>query len=89
MRQVGKEWGARRCGARCGHMMAEPSIWTFTAAILTRFDGDPTQIVTFAVKATSAHYARFAPLIFKYAAEQGPLRDRTCEPGSRRRYKYY
>jgi glucosamine kinase len=44
-----------------------------TAAILTRFNADPTQIVTFAAKASSADYARFAPLIFKYAAEQDPL----------------
>jgi glucosamine kinase len=40
---------------------------------LTRFDADPTQIVTFAAKASSADYARFAPLIFKYAVEQDPL----------------
>jgi glucosamine kinase len=44
-----------------------------TAAILTRFDTDPTKIVTFAAEASSADFARFAPLIFKYAAEQDPL----------------
>jgi glucosamine kinase len=69
-------------GQRMGREALRRSLWAYdgraersglTAAILTRFDSDPTQIVTFAAKASSADYARFAPLIFKYAAEQDPL----------------
>jgi len=69
-------------GQRMGREALRRTLWAYdgraersglTAAILTRFDGDPTQIVTFAAKASSADYARFAPLIFKYAAEQDPL----------------
>ena len=69
-------------GQRMGREALRRTLWAYdgraersglAAAILTRFDGDPTQIVTFAAKASSADYARFAPLIFKYAAEQDPL----------------
>jgi glucosamine kinase len=69
-------------GQRMGREALRRTLWAYdgraersglTAAILTRFNGDPTQIVTFAAKASSADYARFAPLIFKYAAEQDPL----------------
>lgn len=69
-------------GQRMGREALRRTLWAYdgraersglTAAILTRFDGDPTQIVAFAAKASSADYARFAPLIFKYAAEQDPL----------------
>jgi glucosamine kinase len=44
-----------------------------TAAILTRFNWDPAQIISFAAKATSADYARFAPLIFEHATAEDPL----------------
>jgi glucosamine kinase len=69
-------------GQRMGREALRRTLWAYdgraetsrlTAAILTRFNADPTQIVTFAAKAKSADYARFAPLIFKYAAEQDPL----------------
>jgi len=69
-------------GQRMGREALRRTLWAYdgraercglTAAILTRFDADPTKIVTFAAKASSADYARFAPLIFKYAAEQDPL----------------
>ena len=63
-------------GQRMGREALRRTLWAYdgraersglTAAILTRFDGDPTQIVTFAAKASSADYARFAPLIFQPA----------------------
>ena len=69
-------------GQRMGREALRRTLWAYdgraersglTAAILTRFDADPTRIVTFAAKASSADYARFAPLIFKYAVEQDPL----------------
>ena len=69
-------------GQRMGREALRRTLWAYdgraersglTAAILTRFNADPTQIVTFAAKASSADYARFAPLIFKYAAEQDLL----------------
>ena len=69
-------------GQRMGREALRRTLWAYdgraessglTAAILTRFNADPTQIVTFASKASSADYGRFAPLIFKYAAEQDPL----------------
>jgi glucosamine kinase len=44
-----------------------------TDAILTRFNRDPARIVSFAGGASSADYARFAPLIFKYASAQDQL----------------
>ena len=69
-------------GQRMGREALRRTLWAYdgraersglTGAILTRFNADPSQIVTFAAKASSADYARFAPLIFKYAAEQDPL----------------
>jgi glucosamine kinase len=40
---------------------------------MTRFNGDPAKIVSFTATASSADYARFAPLIFKYASAEDPL----------------
>ena len=69
-------------GQRMGREALRRTLWAYdgraekcglTAAILTRFNWDPAQIVTFAAGASSADYARFAPLIFKYALADDPL----------------
>jgi glucosamine kinase len=69
-------------GQRMGREALRRTLWTYdgrakasglTAAILTRFNGDPAKIVSFAAAASSADYARFAPLIFKYASAEDPL----------------
>lgn len=69
-------------GQRMGREALRRTLWAYdgrakksalTAAILTRFNWDPAEIVSFAAKASSADYARFAPLIFRYAAAEDPL----------------
>jgi glucosamine kinase len=69
-------------GQRMGREALRRTLWAFdgraetcglTAAILTRFNRDPAQIVAFATRASSADYARFAPLIFEYASAEDPL----------------
>jgi glucosamine kinase len=69
-------------GQRMGREALRRTLWAYdgraeqsglTAAIMTRFDGDPAKIVSFAATASSADYARFAPLIFKYASAEDPL----------------
>lgn len=69
-------------GQRMGREALRRTLWAYdgraersglTDAFLTRFNWDPTRIVSFAASASSADYARFAPLIFKYALAQDPL----------------
>ena len=69
-------------GQRMGREALRRTLWAYdgraeksglTAAILTRFNSDPTKIVSFAAIASSADYARFAPLIFNYASAEDPL----------------
>jgi glucosamine kinase len=69
-------------GQRMGREALRRTLWTYdgraeksglTDALLTRFNWDPARIVSFAASACSADYARFAPLIFKYASAQDPL----------------
>jgi glucosamine kinase len=69
-------------GQRMGREALRRTLWAYdgraetsglTAAILARFNYDPTRIVSFAATASSADYARFSPLIFKYAATNDPL----------------
>jgi glucosamine kinase len=69
-------------GQRMGREALRRTLWAYdgraeksglTDALLTRFIWDPTRIVSFAASASSADYARFAPLIFKYASAQDPL----------------
>jgi glucosamine kinase len=69
-------------GQRMGREALRRTLWAFdgraeksglTDALLTRFKWDPARIVSFAAAASSADYARFAPLIFKYALAQDPL----------------
>ena len=73
MRPAGRGWAAKRSGARFGPMMAEPRNPDLPTPLLTRFNRDPSRIVSFAASASSADFARFAPLIFKYASAQDPL----------------
>jgi glucosamine kinase len=85
-RKVVAGWGAEVSdeagGQRMGREALRRTLWAYdgraeesglTAAILTRFNGDPAKIVSFAAEASSADYARFAPLIFKYASAEDPL----------------
>jgi glucosamine kinase len=69
-------------GQRMGREALRRTLWAYdgraeksglTEALLTRFNWDPTRIVSFAASASSADYARFAPLIFKYASAQDAL----------------
>jgi glucosamine kinase len=69
-------------GQRMGREALRRTLWAYdgraeacklTAAILTRFNGDPSRIVMFAAKATPADFGRFAPLIFEYARAQDAL----------------
>lgn len=69
-------------GQRMGREALRHTLWAYDGraeksglsdALLTRFNWDPTRIVSFAASASSADYARFAPLIFKYASVQDPL----------------
>lgn len=69
-------------GQRMGREALRRTLWSYdgraeetglTAAILTRFNWDPAKIVAFAAHASSADYARFAPLIFKYASAEDTL----------------
>jgi glucosamine kinase len=69
-------------GQRMGREALRRTLWAYdgrakksalTAAILTRFNWDPAEIVSFAAKASPADFARFAPLIFRYAAADDPL----------------
>jgi glucosamine kinase len=69
-------------GQRMGREALRRTLWTYdgraeetglTAAILTRFNWEPAKIVAFAARASSADYARFAPLIFKYASADDAL----------------
>jgi glucosamine kinase len=69
-------------GQRMGREALRRTLWAFdgraeqsglTTAILTRFGWDPAKIVSFAASASSADYARFAPLVFKYALNEDPL----------------
>ena len=69
-------------GQRMGREALRRTLWAYdgrakkselTDAILTRFHWDPAKIVAFAARASSADYARLAPLIFKYASAEDPL----------------
>jgi glucosamine kinase len=69
-------------GQRMGREALRRTLWTYdgraeetalAAAILTRFNWEPAKIVSFAASASSADYARFAPLIFKYASAEDAL----------------
>jgi glucosamine kinase len=69
-------------GQRMGREALRRTLWAYdgraeksglTDALLTRFNRDPCRIVAFAANARSADFARFAPLIFKYASAQDPL----------------
>ena len=69
-------------GQRMGREALRRTLWAYdgraeksglTDALLTRFNRDPSRIVSFAASASSADFARFAPLIFKYASAQDPL----------------
>jgi glucosamine kinase len=69
-------------GQRMGREALRRTLWTYdgraeetglAAAILTRFNWDPAKIVAFAARASSADYAKFAPLIFKYASAKDAL----------------
>jgi glucosamine kinase len=69
-------------GQRMGREVLRRTLWVYDGraekselanAILTRFNWDAGKIVSFAAKASAADYARFAPLIFKYAAAKDPL----------------
>jgi glucosamine kinase len=69
-------------GQRMGREALRRTLWAYdgraeksglTDALLTRFNWDPARIVSFAASASSADYARFAPLIFTYASAQDPL----------------
>jgi glucosamine kinase len=69
-------------GQRMGREALRRTLWAYDGraeksglsdALLTRFNWDPARIVSFAAGASSADYARFAPLIFKYASAQDPL----------------
>ena len=72
-RPAAKGWAGKRSGVRFGPMTAGPRSPHSPPPILTRFNWDPAEIVSFAAKASSADYARFAPLIFRYAAAEDPL----------------
>ena len=69
-------------GQRMGREALRRTLWAYdgraeetglSAAILTRFNWEPAKIVSFAARASSADYARFAPLIFKYASAEDAL----------------
>jgi glucosamine kinase len=69
-------------GQRMGREALRRTLWAYdgraeksglTTAILTRFNSDPAKIISFAARASSADYARFAPLVFKYASAEDPL----------------
>lgn len=69
-------------GQRMGREALRRTLWAYdgraersglTDALLTRFNWDPARVVAFASGASAADYARFAPLIFKYALSEDPL----------------
>jgi glucosamine kinase len=69
-------------GQRMGREALRRTLWAYdgraeetklTSDILVRFDSDPAKIVSFASEASAADYAKFAPLVFQYAAREDPL----------------
>jgi glucosamine kinase len=69
-------------GQRIGREALRRALWAFdgrvdrtelSAAILERFEWDPSKIVCFAASATPADYAEFAPLVLEYASAKDPL----------------
>jgi glucosamine kinase len=69
-------------GQRIGKEALRRALWAFdgrlegtnlSAAILARFEDDPTKIVHFASRATPSVYAELAPLVFEYAAAKDPI----------------
>ena len=79
-------WGAvisdEAGGQRMGREALRRALWAFdgraeqsalSLAILEQFGWDPTRIVSFASKATPAHFAELAPLVFQHASAQDDL----------------
>lgn len=69
-------------GQRMGREALRRTLWAYdgraeetelTAAVIGRFDWDPTKVVSFASRASAADYARLAPLILHYASADDPL----------------
>ena len=69
-------------GQRMGREALRRALWAFDGRaektplaekVLDRFAWDPSRVVGFAAKATSAQYAEFAPLVLECASEGDPL----------------
>lgn len=79
-------WGANISdeagGQRMGREALRRALWAYdgrveqselSIAILDQFKWEPSNIVSFASTATPADYAKFAPMVFKFAALQDTL----------------